>query len=175
MSKHDATRFIEILRQLTTTQFRDLAGARVTADIPVSERLLNELIATSIPAHAPVRNVAIQPETGDRFSVRIVPKMTLVPAITLRLLIEAQPRLPESPVLVLRMVTLGGLFGLASGAIAGMLPPGVRLEGERILVNLREIAAQRGAAEAFEYLTELQVHADGGRLVVHVNAAVGAR
>ncbi|HEY0874744.1 MAG TPA: hypothetical protein VGD94_14825 [Vicinamibacterales bacterium] len=175
MSNQDATRFIEILRQLTTTQFRDLAGARVTADVPVSERLLNDVIATSIPPDAPVRNVAIRPEGEDRFSVRIVPKMALIPAITLRLAIEAQPRLPESSVLVLRMITLGGLFGLASGAIAGMLPPGVRLEGERILVDLRDIAAHRGLADLFEYVMALQVHSDAGRVVVHVDAGVPPR
>ena len=175
MSNHDTTRFIEILRQLQTTGFRDLAGSRITADVPVSERLLNELIATSIPPDAPVRNVAIRPEGGDRFSVRIVPKMALIPAITLRLMIEAQPRLPDAAVLVLRMATLSGLFGLASGAIAGMLPPGVRLDGERILVDLREIARQRGFAPAFEYLTDLQIHSDEGRLVVHVDAGVSSR
>jgi hypothetical protein len=157
---------------LTTTRFRDLAGARFTADVPVSERLLDELIAVSIPPDAPVRSVAIRPEGGDRLSVRIAPKMSLIPAITLRLVIDAQPRLPESAVLVLRMATLGGLFGLASGAIAGMLPPGLRLEGDRILVDLREIAAQRGFADVFEYLAALQVHSDEGRLVVHVDAGV---
>lgn len=175
MSNHDAARLIEILRQLTTTRFHDLAGARVTADVPVSERLLNELIASAIPPHAPVRTVAIRPEAGDRFSVRIVPKMSLIPAITLRLLIEAQPRLPDSAVLVLRMMTLGGLFGLASGAIAGMLPPGVRLEGERILVDLRAIAAHRRFAEVFEYVTAIQVHADEGRAIVHIDAGVTPR
>jgi hypothetical protein len=76
---------------------------------------------------------------------------------------------------VLRMVTLGGLFGLASGAIAGMLPPGVRLAGERIEVDLREIAAQRGFADGFQYLTALQIHADEGRILVHVDAAVAPR
>jgi hypothetical protein len=175
MSNHDATRFIEILRQLPTTQFRDLAGTRITADVPVSERLLNELIAAAIPPDAPVRNVTIRPEGGDRVSVRIVPKMSLIPAITLRLVIEGQPRVPDAAVLVLRMATLSGFFGLASGAISGMLPPGVRLDGERILVDLREIARQRGFAAAFEYLMDLQVHADEGRLVVHLDAGVGSR
>jgi hypothetical protein len=175
MSNHDATRLIEILRHLPTTQFRDLSGTCITANVPVSERLLNELVAAALPPDAPVRTVAIRPEGGDRLSVRIEPKMAFIPAITLKLLIEAQPRLPESAVLILRMATLGGLFGLAGGAISGMLPPGVRLDGERILVDLREIAATRGFSDVFAYLTALQVHSDEGRLVVHVEAGVGPR
>jgi hypothetical protein len=172
MSNHDTTRIIEILRRLQTTGFRDLAGARITADVPVSERLINELIATSLPPDAPVRSVAIRPEAGNLFSVRIVPKAALIPAITLKLLVEGQPQLPESPVLVLRMATLGGLFGLASGAIAGLLPPGVRLDGERILVDLRTIAAQRGGEQLFDYLSALQIRSDDGHIRIHLDAGV---
>jgi hypothetical protein len=172
MSNSDGTRIIEILNELRTTRLRDFAGARISAAIPVSARLINELIAASIPAEAPVRGVSIQPEGGDRFSVRIVPKMALIPAITLKLLIEGQPRLPGSAVLELRMATLSGLFGLASGAVAGMLPPGVRLDGERILVDLRELAARRSAGDLFDYLERLQIHAEEGRVLLHVDAAV---
>jgi hypothetical protein len=171
MSNQDATRFIEILRQMATTRFRDLAGARLTADMPVSERLVNELLAVTLPPGAPVRTVTIHPEAQDRLTVRIVPKMPLLPPFALKLAIEGQPRLPVSPVLVLRMVTLGGLFGLASGAVTGMLPPGVRLEGERILVDLRSIAATRGFADLFDYLNDVQVHSDDGRLIVHAGVA----
>jgi hypothetical protein len=172
MSNPDSSRLSELLRRLQATRFRDLAGSRITADVPISETLLNQLIASSLPQTAPVRSVAIRPEAGDHFSVRIVPKMALIPAITLKLVIERQPELPESPILQLRMATLSGLFGLASGAIAGMLPPGVRLEGERILVDLRTIAAERGFGEVFDYVAAVQVHSDEGRVVLHVNAGV---
>jgi len=167
---HD--RFVEILNQLQSSGFRELAGARMAATIPVSEAFLNQLIAASLPAGAPVRGVTIHPETGGRFSVRIVPKAALLPAMTLKLAIEEQPRLPESAVLVLRMATLSGLFGLASGAVSGMLPPGVRLDGEHILVDLRTIAAQHGQAELLEYVRQLRVTTEQGYLVLQLDAAV---
>ena len=173
MSNQNPARLLELLRHLQATGFRDLAGTRITADVPVSEHLVNDVLATSLPPDAPVRSVAIRPEAGDRFSVRIVPKAALIPAITLKLQIEAQPQLPDSAVLVLRMATLGGLFGLASGAIAGLLPPGVGLDGERILVDLRAIAAQRGVAELFDYLGALRIRSEAGRILVHVDAGVG--
>lgn len=175
MSNHDAARLVELLHRLRMDRFSDLAGSRVTAAIPVSERLINELIATFLPPNAPLRSVTIRPETSDRLSVKILAKAALIPAITLQLTIEGQPQLPARAVLTLRMVTLGGLFGLASGVIAGFLPPAVRLEGERIHIDLRAVAAERGAGEFFDYLDSLQLHSDDGCLILHVDAGVPPR
>lgn len=162
----------EIVHSLMNSRFHELSGARATATIPVAESLLNRIITTTLPARAPVRAVTVHPDDGDRLSVRIIAKAALIPPITLKLAIESQPSLPDSAVLGLRMVTLGGLFGLASGAIAGMLPPGVTLEGERILVDLAALARQRGHAEVFDYLVHLEVHASAGRVIVRIDAAV---
>lgn len=161
-----------IVHSLRTSRFRELAGARATATVPVAESLLNSIIAATLPPQAPVRTVTVHPGDGDRLSVRIIAKAALIPPITLKLAIEAQPSLPDAPVLGLRMVTLGGLFGLASGAIAGMLPPGVTIQGERILVDLAALARQRGHAEVFDYLEHLEVHTSAGRLVVRLDAGV---
>jgi hypothetical protein len=163
----------DIIRQLQASRFHGLEGARVVATVPVAEGLINQLIAATLPPGAPVRSVAIQPEAGDRLSVRIVPKAAMLPAVTLKLVIEEQPRLPESAVLVLRMATLGGLFGLASGAISGMLPPGVRLDGERIRVDLETIAVEHGQMALIQYVTGLSVHSEAGRVILKVEAGVG--
>lgn len=166
--------FFEILRQLQETRFRDLAGTRVSGTVPVSERLINELVAASIPRGAPVREVRVQPLPGNAFSVRVSPRAALLPSITLRLEIERQPELPASPLIVLRMATMGGLLGFAGSAlpIASMLPPGVRLDADRILVDLRTIAAQRGAADLLQHVTQLRVNTEEGRVVLHVDLAV---
>lgn len=163
----------DILRQLRSSGFRDISGSRFTATVPLSESLVNQLIASSLPPNAPVRSVVLQAEAGDRLSVRVSPKAALIPALTLELAIDEQPQLPGSAVLVLRMATLSGLFGLASGAITGMLPPGVRLDGERIRVDLRTIAHERGLGDVIDYLTQLHVRTEQGRIVLHVEAAVG--
>jgi len=170
----DRNGFAGILNHLQSTGFRDVAGSRAGADIPISAGLINELVATSIPPNAPVREVSIRPEAGDQFSVRITPRASLLPPVTLKLQIERQPEFPSFPVLVLRMKTMGGLFGFASAAlpIANFLPPGVRLEGERILVDLAGLAAERGFAEALPYIRRVEVHSEEGRVVLHLQAAV---
>ena len=94
--------------------------ARELGDMIVGALERNPLFITAtLPPQAPVRAVTVHPEDGDRLSVRIIAKAALIPPITLKLAIESQPSLPHTPVLGLRMVTLGGLFGLASGVATG--------------------------------------------------------
>lgn len=165
--------FAEIFHYLQSTGFQDLSGARFSGTIPVSERMINEVIAASIPPGGHVREVQVRPEPDNRFSVKITPRTGFFPSITVKLSIARQPELPASPVLVLKMA-MGGLMGFASSAlpIANMLPQGVRLEGEHILVDLRAMASQRGFADLFQYARQLRVSTEAGRAVVHVEAGV---
>jgi hypothetical protein len=166
--------FLDIVAQLQATGFRDVAGARMSAVIPVSEALIDGIIAASIPPTAPVRAVNVRAEPGDRFSVKISARSSFLPSLTLKLHIVRQPELPGSPVLVLRMATMGGLMGFAAAAfpVASMLPPGVRLDGEHILVDLYALAAQRGMTEVLNYVRRLRVTTGNGHVVIEVDAGV---
>jgi hypothetical protein len=140
----------------------------------VSERLINEIVATTIRQGGPVREVGVHPVAGNAFSVRVAPRASLLPSLTVRLEIERQPDLPSSPFLVLRMATMGGLLGFAGSAlpIGNMLPPGVRLEGDRIVVDLRAIAADQGSAGLLEHVTQLRVNTEEARVVLHLDLAI---
>ena len=164
----------EILRHLQSTGYRDLSGARISGTVPVSEGLIDEIVSSAVRPGGPVSEVRVHPLPGDVFSVRVAPRASLLPSITVRLEIDRQPEFPASPVLVLRMATMGGLLGLAARAlpIAGMLPPDVRLDGDRILVDLRALAAQRGAEDLLQHVRQLRVNTEAGRVVLHIDLAV---
>jgi hypothetical protein len=49
----------------------------------------------------------------------------------------------------------------------------VRLDGDRILVDLRTIAAQHGVADLLDHLRQLAITTHEGRLVLSFDAAVG--
>ena len=163
-----------LVAHLRDSKFRELAGARVSGSIPISERLLNEIVAVTMPKNLPVREVSVRPEQGNRFSVRIAPKAAFLPQLTVKLEIEKQPQFPTSPELVLRMATMGGLLGLAGAAfpIASMLPPGVRLEGNRIIVDLRALAHREGLVDLLDLVRELEITTDAGRVQVFFDSGV---
>lgn len=170
-----ASDFVAILTHLQSSRFQDITGARVSATIPVSERLLNEIVAATMPRNLPVREVSVRPEAGNRFSVRLTPRAAMLPQLTIKLDIEKQPEFPASPFLVLRMATMGGLFGMATAAfpIGKMLPPGVHLDGERIVVDLRALATQHGYGQFLEYVRTLHVTTEAARVLLHLDGAVG--
>ena len=163
-------RLVRIFEQLRASRFADLAGARVSASIPVSERLLNELVASAIPPSVPVRDVTIQPRRGDRFSVRArLARVDFLPPINITVAIERQPELPDSP-LVLRLTAFPGLIIGAAFPIASKLPPGIRMDKDRVLVDLKTLAESQGYADLLTLVEKVRLTTDEGRLIVELEA-----
>ena len=163
-------RFLGLFRRQQASGFEDLRGAEASVTLPVSERLLNEAIAESLPRSAAVREVHVSPQAGDRFAVRArIGSSSWMPAITLGLAIDRQPDLPSSPVLVLRLET-SGLSALAGAAVRFLdaLPPGVRMEQDRIIVDIAKLLEARGLAPLLAYVNELRVTTVDGAVVLFI-------
>jgi len=162
-----------LLRQLASG-CHDLSGADAALTLPVSERLLNELIAEGMPRSAPIRDLHVTPLAGDRVAVRArIGSSPLIPALKLSLSIEQQPIFPTSPVLVLRM-EMTGLLSLAGPALRFLdaLPPGIRVEHGRVFVDVRRLLEVRSLGHYFEYITDLNVNSVEGALVLSVRASI---
>ena len=170
-------RLIDLVRQLRESGFVDVAGAQASVTLPVSDRLVAELARQSVPPSAPVRDLELRARDGNRIAVRVrLAKPAFLPPIAVTLQIIGQPALPAHAVLRLQAVSGGALLSLASSAarFLGSLPPGVRLDGDRVEVNLRTLASRQGreAAEAFAFLEHLELHAENGRFVVVARARI---
>jgi hypothetical protein len=167
-------RFRHILERLRASRMADLAGSRASAIVPVSERLLNEIVAAALPPSAAVQDVTVQPRAGNRLRVSArLTRAAFLPPISLTLEIERQPELPDGP-LVLRVMSLPGLLALAGAAfsLTSVLPPGLRLEDQRLLVDVRSLLERHGLGEALAYLESLKVTTEEGRLIVEVAGGV---
>lgn len=164
----------KLLETLQASGFRDVAGARAAATIPIGERLLNQIVAAALPPSAPVRDVVIQPQAGNRLSVRAkLTRLEFLPPITLTLAIERQPELPASPALVLRIAGLPGLLGFAGPLLVNpKLPPGVRLDGDRLTLDLAVALAHYGQRELLSYLERVHVTSEAGQLLIDIAARV---
>jgi hypothetical protein len=88
-----------------------------------------------------------------------------------------QPRFPDMPVLVLRWSLLGAVGAIASRFVASLnrLPPGVRLEGELLIIDIPAVARGRGLPlMPLKYITALELHTVEGGVVLEAAMAVPA-
>lgn len=169
---------LDLVRQLRASGFAEVAGARASVTLPVADRLVADLARQAIPATAPIRDLELRAIDGDRLTVRIrLAKPAFLPPVAITFQIVGQPALAEHAVLVLRAVSGGAMLSLASSALkfVGSLPPGVRLDRDIVAIDLRALAAQHGAAEAFGFVEHLELHTEPGRFVVVARAGVPAR
>ncbi len=157
--------------------FPGLAGASASATIPVSEGLLNELIAGLLRPDGPIRSLVLHARDRNRIAVDVrVARGTWTVPISLTLEIDSQPVLPQRPVLGLRLTKSPLLLALGTlmARLFAALPPGIAIDGERIQIDLGVLLARYEAAEALEYLTELHVSTEPGVVVLSVRARIGA-
>jgi hypothetical protein len=167
--------FLKLFTDQARQGFADLGGSEGQAALRVSERLLNTILADAISGSSKVRELQVSPRAGNHLGVRlIVAKPSFLPPITFDVIIDKQPSLPDDPVLGLTLSGMGGLLRFA-GPVAGFLqslPPGVRLEGERVFVDLRVALAAHGLSTVLNYLKDVAVGTEEARLVIVFAAAV---
>jgi hypothetical protein len=167
--------WMEILREQRAAQFADFAGSDGSVSIAVADRLLSRVIASRLGPSMPVARLDLEALAGNEIAVRIkLVRPSFLPAFTIRLVVHRQPQLPSSPDLVLRIVSqrTAALAGLAALFVQA-LPPGVRLEGDLLYLNLVSLLERYGAGELLAYLTDLQVSATDGQVVFTARAAIG--
>ena len=150
-----------------------LSGSAAHITMRVADALLNQILAATLPPHAPVRAVSVAARAGNAIDVTIAPKAALLPRVQARLEIDKQAILPDDPVLALRVTGGAGiLLGLASSFLAASLPPGVRIDGGLVLVDVRAMAAAHGQSASLRYARTLHVAVDDGVFVITMDAAV---
>ena len=165
----------QLLAHLQSSAFRDIAGSRISAHIPVSRSLAKMLVAQALAGvTSPVRDVDIRPHEGDRFDVLVTLSWPLVPPLKVVATVEQQPQFPASPVLVLRWSLLGAVGMLASRVMASLhrLPAGIRLDGDRLTLDIPVLAAGGPAAALLPYVGALELHTFDDHLVLDVELEI---
>jgi hypothetical protein len=168
-------RLLTLLSRLQSSRFTDLAGSEARAVIRIAAPLLNEAAATFAASASAVRDVTIRPRASNHIEVSLkLAKPAFLPSLKITVVIEQQPELPGNPELALRLSGAGGMMRLAGPAISsfGALPPGVRLDGDHVFVDLRTILHQHGQGELLDYVEQLQVLSEEGSIVLLVQLRV---
>ena len=166
--------WLTLLREQQAANFADLSGAHASFTIPVSDRLLSRIIADRLPKSSPVSELQLHAEDGNQMVVGVkLGRLAFLPPVRIRLTIEQQPDLPASPILVLRMV-LEGVAALAGPGLRFLegLPPGVRLEQDRLHVDLAALLRHHDAEAALSSITALELTTTAGRVIVSGRLAI---
>lgn len=169
---------IDLLHDLRRRGFADLAGSRAAIDLAVPQALINRALADTLAEsdgrlHGLV--VTIHPEY--RFHLEIKFSRSLMPSIAVEAVLDRQPSLPDAPEFVFRWRTLlPGLAALAGSAASyfAKLPPGVRMESDRVFVDIRPLLDRAGAGDLLPLVSELRLSTREQVLDVHLAARISA-
>ena len=153
---------------------RDVAGASLAGEIPISESVVNRLLAKRLAGHIYIASITIAAQDNDVILARIEPRARLIPPLNVNARIERQPELPDDAVLRLRwsLPTVGPL-AMAAGPFLSYFkatPPGVRIERDIISVDLRELLRARGLEEVLQLIRRVTLHTRSGAFVVQIDA-----
>jgi hypothetical protein len=160
------------LRALAGNDFEELKGATVTAELPLTNAVVNRLIAKRLAAASgPVAAVQVDALDDDTFSAQVSLRAKMIPPVRVVARIEEQPE-PQRPVLGIRwsMPGLGPLGLLAGSALSFLatLPRGLRNEDDRLLVDVAELLRAQGLADLLPFISKVQVHTRRGAFVLRV-------
>ena len=153
---------------------KELSGATVDAEIPLTTALINRKIAEYLArSDGKVSAAAVEPRPGNLLIVNVRLQSSLVPPLAVHLEIAGQPEWPASPVLVLRWSLAGGLGMLARAAspvlsMFSVLPQGVRVDGDLIGIDIAEVLRSKDAGWLIPLVQRLRLQTSDAGVKVAV-------
>ena len=159
------------VRRALGIELPDIAGSVFAGEIPLPNELVNRLIMRRLStSQVPISAVRVEAHAGDRLTIVLSMRGSLIPDVTIAAYIEEQPQFPGPAVLGLRwtLPAMRALSFFAAPALAYFkkLPPWVRVDGDRIAVDVAELLRSRGLEELMDYITRVNVTTRDGAVVV---------
>ena len=158
---------------------RDIAGSVVSGEIPLSNALVNRVVARQLQAGrgGPVTAARVEALGDDRLAVELQVRAPVpLPPIRIIASIEQQPVFPSPGVLGIRwsMPGLGPLAMFAGPALAFLkkLPPGMHVDGDWLAVDVAGMLRARGFGDVLRYITAARLRTRAGAFVLQVEMRV---
>lgn len=169
-------RIERIIAEQRRVGFHGLSGSEFGGTIRISDSLLNQFLAVALPPNGPVRALTVRSREGNWLDAKVtLARPSFLPPLSAELAIDRQPTLPHDPVLALRLAGgAGSLARLLASPLrrAVSLPPGITIEGDRLLVDIRAVLQDRGQASLLDYVQQLCVTTEEAGMAVIVLARV---
>ena len=160
------------LRQLAGLELHEVRGSAFGGEIPLTAALVNRLLAQRLARWSgPIAGIVLEPHEGQRVTANLELRgQPFLRDARVEVQIEKQPELPDHPMFLLRwsMPGLGPLARMAAPFVSQIkqLPPGVRIDSDHVLIDLRALLDSLGYGELLPHLTGLHVQTREGAFVV---------
>jgi hypothetical protein len=166
----------DTLQQRLGIDPRELAGTAFTGEIPIPASLVNRLLAQRLARNPQIGSLQLDPQPDDTVFVRVEPRVRMMPALKVTARIERQPEFPSDPTLHLRwsMPAAGPLAMFAAPVLAYFraMPRGIRMDADRISVDIRELLRAKGLEEAVGLIRRAAIHTRPGGFVLQIEAGL---
>ena len=167
----------EIVRERSGLELREFAGTTLAGEIPLGDALVNRLLADRLAGHSQIAAVRVQAQSNDSVAIQVEPRARLMPPINIAARVERQPDFPLDPTLLLRWsMPAAGPLALLAAPVLGYfkaMPAGIRMDGDRIAVDVRELLHLRGLDDIVALIRKLEIHTRQGGFVVRFEAGIG--
>jgi hypothetical protein len=166
----------DTFRERLGVDLREFTGANLAGEIPLSDDFVNRLIAERIADHPQISAVRLRAEEGDAVAIQLVPRARMMPPLRIVARIEKQPDFPQHPTLLLRWsMPAAGPLALFAAPILGYfkaMPRGIRMDGDRIAIDLGDLLRSRGFDDVVGLIRRLAIHTRPGGFVAQFELGV---
>ncbi len=154
-----------IFQRLVGNGFSELPGMEVNARIPVSERLVNEIIATSLQGNQNIEYCRVSIGGQNRVAANI--KTPLWPwSLNLKLKLFRDVDFSGSPkvrAFLENNVLLGKL-----GALFNALPPGILLYEDQVSVDLGSFIQTPEQKQILQLIKTVEISTETGKIIFDI-------
>src|SRR5262245_47930723 len=141
--------WITLIGEQRAAQFEAISGATASLVLPVSDKLLSDVLSRQLSGK--LRELDIEAQSKNELTVALrLRNPAWLPRFNVKLAIDKQPRLPDAPVLVLRLLSHGALLAFAGPAakFLAVVPPWLEIDGDLLRVDVAQLLREYDAADA---------------------------
>jgi len=160
----------KLFQKIIANNFSDFAGLVADATIPVPEYLINELVAEFLRGNKNVTSCRIQVEPENLFVVNL--RTPLFPlTFNLKLRLDRAVDFKDSPKIRARLEN-NALLGTLGSFFSNVLPPGIKMDGNQIVVDLGSFLRTPQEKRLLELVKSAEIHTVERVVVLDVKVRV---
>ncbi|HJR81907.1 MAG TPA: hypothetical protein VJ821_17675 [Anaerolineales bacterium] len=159
----------KIFQKIIGGDFSDVKGLTADVSIPVSQQLVNEVIATALKGNRNIDDCQVSIGGQNRVSVKL--KTTLFPwPLDLKLKLFREIDLTRSP--RIRASLENNLFLGKLGSFFNVLPEGIKLYGDQVVVDVGSFLRTPEQKRFLALIKSAQVNTEEGKVILDAKIKV---